>query len=407
MIRNVLNVWLHAQHLGEIETLRNGGNRLRFTQEAMSTWGIGTHLLSFSLPLTTRRIESPALDGYLDNLLPEGAVRAQLEQQHRVRPGDAFGLLTHIGGDCAGAVQLAPGDEPPPGHLVPLSDPEVDRIVAELPTLAAPEGEQVTASLGGVQSKVLLTRTEQGWAWPAAGAMSTHIVKPEPSDPQAPIPRIIEWEHWTLQVARAAGLPAASTELIRFGDRLALVVERYDRAVGRRLHQEDFAQALGVRPGTKYEPSAEQASRLSRIASGPGAEASDPSRFRRELLRLVTFNALVGNGDAHAKNYSMIITGGLFSLAPAYDVAPVYYLNDRFSNFGMRVAGQRSLKYITGRHLVDEAVAWGLDERMARHVVAEAAEAVRSALGTVPGEPPGPDVSSRIEDKASELLESS
>ena len=63
MIRNVLNVWLHAQHLGEIETLRNGGNRLRFTQEAMSTWGIGTHLLSFSLPLTTRRIESPALAG--------------------------------------------------------------------------------------------------------------------------------------------------------------------------------------------------------------------------------------------------------------------------------------------------------------------------------------------------------
>lgn len=402
----ILHMWLHGQHLGEVEQLRNGSNRLRFTDEAMARWGIGTHLLSFSLPLTSRRVESQVLDDYLDNLLPEGAVRAQLEQQHRVRPGDAFGLLSHIGAECAGAVQLAAGDQPPAGRLVPLSDAEVVQIVSDLPTLAAPAGEQVTASLGGIQSKVLLTRTEQGWAWPAAGAMSTHIVKPEPSDPQTPIPAIIEWEHWALQLARAAGLPAASSELVRFGDRLALVVERYDRVDGRRLHQEDFAQALGVRPGAKYEPAGDQASRLSRIAAGPGSEASNPARFRSELLQLVTFHALVGNGDAHAKNYSMLITEGLFSPAPAYDVAPVFYLNDRFSNFGMRVAGQRSLKYLTGRHLVDEAVTWGLRERTAREVVAETADAVRSALGTAPAEPSGPEVSGRIERRTVELKDS-
>jgi len=401
--RNILNLWLHGRHLGEIEQLRNGRNRLRFTDEATARWGIGTHLLSFSLPLTSRRVESQALDDYLDNLLPEGAVRTQLEQLHGVRPGDTFGLLSHIGAECAGAVQLDPLDEPPAGRLVPLSDAEVNQIVAELPTLAAPAGEEVTASLGGVQSKVLLTRTEHGWAWPAAGAMSTHIVKPEPSDPQTPIPAIIEWEHWAMQLARAAGLPAASSELVRFADRLALVVERYDRTAGRRLHQEDFAQALGIRPGAKYEPADHQPSRLSRIAAGPGSEATDPAGFRHQLLQLVTFNVIVGNGDAHAKNYSMIITDGLFSLAPAYDVAPVFYLNDRFSNFGMRLNGQRNLKYITGQHLIAEARSWGLGEREARDVVAETADAVLDALGAAPAEPSDIKMSERIERRAAEI----
>jgi serine/threonine-protein kinase HipA len=404
--RDVLNLWLHGQHLGEIEQLRNGRSRLRFADEATARWGMGTHLLSFSLPLTSRRVESQALEDYLDNLLPEGAVRVQLEQRHRVRPGDTFGLLRHIGAECAGAIQLAAADEPPTGHLVPLSDAEVDRIVLELPTLTAPAGEEVTASLGGVQSKVLLTRAEQGWAWPASGAVSTHIVKPEPSDPQTAIPTIVEWEHWTMQLARAAGLPAASSELVRFADRLALVVERYDRVAGRRLHQEDFAQALGIRPGGKYEPADQQASRLSRIAAGPGSEAHDPAGFRRELLQLVTFNVIVGNGDAHAKNYSMIITDGLFSLAPAYDTAPVFCLNDRFSNFGMRLAGQRSLKYLTGQHLVDEATSWGLGERAARDVIAETAESVRDALRSAPAEPSDHDVSGRIERRAIELADS-
>ena len=75
MSRNFLNLWLHGQHLGEVEQLRNGRTRLRFTDEATARWGTGTRLLSFSLPLTSRRVESQALDDYLDNLLPEGGVR--------------------------------------------------------------------------------------------------------------------------------------------------------------------------------------------------------------------------------------------------------------------------------------------------------------------------------------------
>ncbi|MDR0283778.1 MAG: HipA domain-containing protein [Propionibacteriaceae bacterium] len=388
---NILNLWLHGEHLGEVEHLRNGSNRLRFTADSVKRWGNGTYLLSYSLPLTSRRIESPALEAYLDNLLPEGALRTQLEQKYRIRPGDVFGLLTHLGSECAGAVQLTPEDVPPTGHLVDLSDSEVNQIVGDLPTLAPPAGQTVTASLGGVQSKVLLTRTDRGWAWPAAGAMSTHLVKPEPADPHAPIPRLIEYEHWTMHLAAQCGIPTARTDLTRFGDRLALVVERYDRADGRRLHQEDFAQALGIRPGLKYEPggpaAAQQASRLKRIAMGPGAETDDPRAFRTSLLRLVTFNLLIGNGDAHAKNYSLLLQDGTFSLAPAYDLTPVYHINNQYDDFGLSVGGQRHLRYLAARHLIAEAQSWGMSELAARDTIAHMAEALVVALDVVPVTP--------------------
>lgn len=395
MTPNTLNVWLHGDHLGELEQLRNGESRLRFSSEALTRWGLGTRLLSYSLPLTNRRVESPALEVYLDNLLPEGAIRAQLEQQHGVRPGDTFGLLRHLGAECAGAVQLVADDSPPSGHLVRLDEAEVNRIIAELPTLSAPPGEGVSASLGGVQSKVLLTRTDEGWAWPAAGAMSTHLIKPEPNDPQIPIPDIIAYEHWALQLAATAGVPAARSELVAFGDRKALVVERYDRRAGKRVHQEDFAQALSIRPGSKYEPDTERTSRLRRIATGPGREALDPAQFRQDLLRLVTFNLLLGNGDAHAKNYSLLIDEGLFAMAPVYDIAPVFYLNNRYNNFGMRLNAQRNLQYLTADHLLAEARSWGVPEATATQVLAEVLTSLSDALTQHP-DPSGGRIADRI-----------
>ena len=400
---DVLNLWLHGEHLGTVQQLRTGWTRLRFSDDAVQQWGVGT-LLSYSLPMANRRLDTEDVANFLDNLLPEGAARAQFEQRYRLRPGDAFGLLTRIGVECAGAVQLTVDDVPPDGRLVPLTDAETTRIVTELPTLSAPEGGTLSASLGGVQSKVLLTRTGDGWAWPAAGAMSTHIIKPEPTDPHVPIRRIIEYEHWAMSLAAAAGIPAARTELMRFGDRLALVVERYDRAGGRRLHQEDFAQALGIRAGDKYEATDEPASRLSRIADGPGLEAQDPASFRRELLRLVTFNLLVGNGDAHAKNYSLILRDGVFELAPAYDVAPVFYVNPRFSDFGMRLAGQRNLRYLNGTHLLDEAVQWGMSRQRAQDVVAETVEGVRGGLERVSIDDLVEPIADRVLSRAVSLL---
>lgn len=375
-----LHVWLHGRSVGELDQLRNGRLRLRFATEILDTHGLGARPLSLSLPLTDKRVHGDHLERFLDNLLPEGSVRGALEREHRLRPGDTFGLLTHLGHECAGAVQLTTDDTAPgPGHLVPLTEDEVNRTVAQLPTLDPPPGQVVSASLGGVQAKVLLTRTGTGWAWPADGAMSTHLIKPEPSS-DVVVPDLIRWEEWALRLARTAGLPAADAELADFDGRLALVVERFDRHDGRRSHHEDLTQALGIAARDKYESTPAE-HRLTRVARDAGAEALVPATLARDLLAQVTFNLLVGNGDAHSKNYSLAISEtATYAVAPLYDVAPLYLLNPVLQSFGHHLDGQGRLPYLTAAHLRAEASGWGLSDAEVCRTIASVATRVRESL---------------------------
>lgn len=375
-----LHVWLRGQSLAELDKLRNGRLRMRYSAEILDTYGVGARPLSLSLPLTDKRVQGDPLERFLDNLLPEGSVRGALEREHRLRPGDTFGLLTHIGRECAGAIQLTVDPEPPgPGRLIELSEDEVNRIVAQLPTLDPPPGQVVSASLGGVQAKVLLTRTATGWAWPADGAVSTHIIKPEPISDIA-VPDLVRWEEWALRLARTAALPAARAELADFDGRLALVVERFDRHEGTRTHQEDFTQALGVSARDKHETTTSE-QRLARVARAAGAEAIEPDELARDLLAQVAFNLIVGNGDAHSKNYSLSISqAATYSMAPLYDVAPVFLLNQVFQSFGHNLDGQGRLRYLTATHLRAEARTWRLSEEVVAETIASVATRVRDAL---------------------------
>ncbi|WP_435738303.1 HipA domain-containing protein [Cellulosimicrobium sp. PMB13] len=398
---DALTVWLHGEELGALRRLRTGRLRLQMSAGALDRYGVGSVALSLAIPVTSRRVEGVVLDRFLEGLLPEAAVRAALERQHRVAPGDTFGMLTAIGRECAGAIQFTPdGDVPGDGTLRPLSRDEVERIVEDLPTLEPPAGTTVGASLGGVQSKVLLTRTADGWAWPVDGAVSTHLVKPEPVS-DAVVPDLVEHEAWAMSVAAGAGLPAASVELATFGDRRAIVVERYDRHGGRRTHQEDFTQALSIATAEKYEPSSSDPPRLLRIARRAGEQAVDPTAFRLDLLRLVTFNAVIGNGDAHSKNYSLVLdVDGSVSLAPLYDAAPVFLLARQLRHSGHALDGQTNLAYVTAGHLVRTATSWGVNEDEARDVVRAVALAVADVATLVDAPDVDTDVPGRVAERA-------
>lgn len=386
MNQNVLNVWLHGEHLAELEHLRNGKLRLRFTSEAVTAYGVASQVLSLSLPVTTKRVEGRQLDAFVRGLMPEGNVRAMIEHENRTPYNDDFALLRAIGAECAGAVQFLPLDQAPgDGVLRPLTDAETARIVQNLPTIDAPDGLPVTASLGGIQPKVLLTQTEAGWAWPARGAASTHIIKPEPNS-EVLVEFLIQSENWASRLAENAGLTSAHTELRNFDGRLAIVVERYDRRNGMRLHQEDFTQALGLGVQDKYERSGVRPGRLERIAKEAGSASLDPPAFREQLLRMVTFNALIGNADAHSKNYSLLIDAvGNFALAPLYDTAPVMLMNRNLTTSGHAIDGQADLRYVTRQHLEAEAGSWDMPSEIAEAIIESMAESTLAALqGTPP-----------------------
>jgi serine/threonine-protein kinase HipA len=389
-----LNVWLHGIRVARLSEPSRYRLRIDFTTEALDTFGEGSRVLSLALPISSK----PAVDrkssaggivsAFIEGLLPEGNLRRHLATEAGLPVTDTMGLLQMVGAECAGAVQILPeGVEPGAGHVRRLTDDEVTRLVADLPTYHLPDGTTPQASLAGIQDKVLLVALpDGGWGWPQAGAASTHIVKPEPLG--SALPHLIQTEDWALRVARHANIAAAESTPAKFDEREAIVVTRYDRTPkGERLHQEDFCQALGLDPQAKYESTAEferYGSRLRRLARAAAARSRDPDAFRIALLEAVTFNIVIGNGDAHSKNYSLLIdrAGGV-SLAPLYDAAPVMLLDSRYKGTGHVINGRANIDRVGVADLASEGASWGMSARRGRDAVEATMERVSASVDEV------------------------
>ncbi|MFS3127435.1 HipA domain-containing protein [Nocardioides sp. Bht2] len=389
---SVLHVWLRGRRIAVLDEPSRYRYRLTFAPEAIERFGVGSRVLSLSLPIGADPLVDHPHDptkrpvaAFLEGLLPEGNLRAQLAAHVKVAVVDKMALLDHVGAECAGAVQfLRTGHVPGEGTVTPLSRDEVTTLVESLPTSSAPDGTHLHASLAGIQDKLLLTRVDDGWGWPSDGAPSSHLIKPEPLS--TPVPHLVHAEHWALEVAARVGLPAAQSTLQVFGSRTAIVVRRYDRAPdGRRAHQEDFCQALGLDPSAKYELQTNAGnSRLRQLAALAAPRAASPDSFRRTLLQAVCFNALIGNADAHSKNYSLMIEEtGEVSLAPLYDVAPVRYLSPRFKGTGHLINGRGNLDHLSLEDLITEGSSWGTSPGRVRNTVAELVDAVWVAAHSV------------------------
>ena len=210
-----------------------------------------------------------------------------------------MGLIREVGLDCAGAVQIVPqGSRTGPPRYEETSTEEIARAFDEIvsrPIGAFDRGARL--SIAGAQEKLVLARRPNGrWAWPIGGAASTHILKPQ----MRRFPRLVENEHLCMTVAARAGLPAARVEIERFTDYLTLVVERYDRTPrGERIHQEDFAQALGS-PG-KYQQQNGPSLKECFEKTGVGGWT---------LWDQVMFAWIIGDEDKHAKNFSIMYERG-------------------------------------------------------------------------------------------------
>ena len=391
-----LAVWLHGVQVARLSEPSPFRLRLDFTDDALDVFGEGSRVLSLALPLSKRPVRDAKarssgypVSAFVEGLLPEGSVRQHIASQAGLPVTDTMGLLEQVGAECAGAVQILPeGVVPGTGHVRRLSNQQVATLIADLPTYHLPDRATPQASLAGIQDKVLLVALpDGGWGWPESGAPSTHIIKPEPLS--GALPHLIQTEDWALRIARQASISAAESRLATFELREAIVVTRYDRgAAGERFHQEDFCQALGLDPQAKYESTAESdrhGSRLKRIARAAAARARDPDAFRTALLEAVTFNVVIGNGDAHSKNYSVMIDrDGSVALAPIYDAAPTFYLDPRYKGTGHVINGKTSVDSVDVEDLVGEAASWGTSERRARAAVGACMERIHAAVDQIP-----------------------
>lgn len=389
-----LDVWLGDRIVADLTVNRRQTPQLRYRDDYVAERGEGALGLSVPLPVSSLRFKGDLVDHWMESLLPEGETRTVLEQYFRVRRGDGFALLAALGRDCMGAVAVLPRGEnllQRTAAAQPLTPAEVEQAVASLRQHPLGVDEDVRVSLGGLQSKLLLVQVDGGWARPVGGTPSTHILKPDPPA----FPGLVASEAFAQRAAALAGLDAAEVRLEAFGDRLVLVVTRFDRESkeGRlvRRHQEDGSQALGTTPTgpAKYQ-SSDGAVSYRRLAAVLTAHASDQTDQLRRLGAVVTFTVAIGNTDAHLRNHSFLHGTGTLKLAPVYDAAPTaQFAGTR--DLALWVGGQAMLAAVTRGHIVRELASWGMDSDEAAETVdttlARIADAMGEAARTTPEVP--------------------
>lgn len=350
MARN-LDVWLLGARIG---TLSQVDGRLSFAYAPDATTP-----LSQSLPIRSEPFDDRATRPFFAGLLPEGGKRKQIATTLQVSMQNDYALLESLGGECAGAVTLLE-----PGELVQsldaphevrwLKPAQLLQVLDEMPLRPMRAGDDgLRLSLAGAQDKlpVVLDTDGNRIGLPLNGSPSTHILKPA----IAGIDGSVFNEAFCMALAGALKLDVARTSIRAISDgqqqRHYLLVERYDRHAAKpvqRLHQEDFCQALGIVSEHKYQneggPSLAQAFALLRSATRPSA----PHTLK--LLDYVVFNALIGNHDAHGKNFSLLYTPAGAVLTPLYDALCTAVYPKLTDKMAMKIGSQYKFSEVMARH---------------------------------------------------------
>jgi serine/threonine-protein kinase HipA len=381
----------------EVGTVRQTRGRLSFTYAESWRFAKGAYPLSLSMPLAAAEHPHAAIEPFIWGLLPDNEfVLNRWAKQFHVSPRNAFALISHVGEDCAGAVQfLTPNRREelttaPPAETQWLTETEIAarlRALQRDASLWRAPRDIGQFSLAGAQPKTALLFDGHRWGVPSGRTPTTHILKP----PTGGFDGHAENEHLCLKLAQALGLPTALSEVRKFEDVTAIVVERYDRVniltaakqmvatntqlaidaaklpvsplrdsvllathddakmrkirghardtAVYRVHQEDFCQALRIHPSFKYQneggPSPKQIIDLLRnqVVDGrrleKNAKISAPEVDVQTFIDALIFNWLIGGTDAHAKNYSILIGGSsVVRLAPLYDIASILAYED-------------------------------------------------------------------------------
>ncbi len=380
MIR-VLHVWWDGVLVGQLTQSRYG--ELEFSYADAWLRDESAQPLCVSLPKRDEAFSRRECRPFFGGLLPEESQRHAAARALGVSSGNDFALLEGLGGDVAGALQLlVPGESPGVPDVgrqpAPLDEAGLISVLDSLPTrplLAGEKGPRL--SLAGAQSKLPVVLVNGAIALPVPGQPTTHILK----QPNERFPGTTENEAFVMRLAADSGLDVASVEPRVVGGREFLLVERYDRSpdgdgVIRRVHQEDFCQALGVLPELKYAdeggPALEDCfALLRRVCARPAVDLL-------KLLDAVIFNLMVGNADAHGKNFSILHDRRGVRLAPLYDLLSTVFWPELAPRLAMKIGNSAALEDLDAGDWATFASGASLGWPLVRRRVAELSEDVRA-----------------------------
>lgn len=400
-----LYVFMNGKRVGTL-TRESTGN-LGFTYESSWLAWEGARPISLSMPLTEVPYKGYAVDCYFDNLLPDNElIRDRIQIRFQTPSKKCFDLLTYIGKDCVGALQLT--TDPDIKNIkkiqaIPINDEKIAALLKHYQT--APLGMDreldFRISIAGAQEKTALLWHENQWCLPRGATPTSHIIK-------LPIGRIehagidlsesVENEWLCLKILEAYQLPVNQAEIVKFEDVKTLVVERFDRRWAEnnqwlmRLPQEDLCQALGKPGGLKYEAD-----------GGPGIKdimnvlqgSQDAIHDREKFMKSVFLFWVMGAIDGHAKNFSIAIEPqGRYKLTPFYDVLSAYpiaakrQLEWRALKMAMSLKSKNRHYYwdtIQARHWIAMAERCQFSKERMKVIIDDVCENMEGVINTVSG----------------------
>jgi serine/threonine-protein kinase HipA len=293
--------------------------------------------------------ESQAVQSFFVNYLPEEPFAARVAARLFPRTRNIEDWFVALGQELTGAYALTPlGCELAPAEYVDLPYERLVESMQSSRTRADAISFNVNnsaslprLSLAGAQDKFALwfdskaKNLDQQFKVPNGRAASTHIFKPESTDNRYPF--LPANEYACTQLARVIGLAVPDCEVMTIGGVRTLVTKRFDRQIVdrqvKRIHQIDLCQMLNLPRERKY--ASHNAGVDTEQFFAACGYASVPALARRDHLRAWIFNFLIGNQDAHAKNYSFLYRNG-WEIAPLYDLICVLpYLPDQSLSMGL------------------------------------------------------------------------
>ncbi|WP_413700625.1 type II toxin-antitoxin system HipA family toxin [Psychromonas sp. KJ10-10] len=392
-----LSAYLNGYLVGEFKKSSNGAHSFSYSTSWLAL--NGSRPISLSMPLAKSKYRGDVVYNYFDNLLPDSSeVRQRIVARYQAGSSLPFDLLSRIGRDCVGALQLLPKGETPLNvkslEYRILDNAELDKIImgyrADIPLGMIEDLQDFRISVAGAQEKTALLNIDQAWCLPLNSTPTSHIIK-------LPIGQIqshsysldmsdsVENEFLCMQLLQAYGLSVASCEILALKEMNVLSVERFDRQYSSdkkwlmRRPQEDYCQVFNTPSALKYENQ-----------GGPGIEqimkhllgSKNATKDRSDFMKAQVLFWLMGASDGHAKNFSIyILPDGQFQLTPFYDVLSVFPvvnkkgMNIRQVKLAMGLKATKGKKYhinkIYPRHFIETAKKVGFETEKMESILSD------------------------------------
>ncbi|MDF1757604.1 MAG: type II toxin-antitoxin system HipA family toxin [Legionellaceae bacterium] len=404
-----LYILMNNELVGELSQDNAGGLSFSYVTEWISK--PHSRPVSLSLPLINQKFSGAVVYNFFDNLLPDNPqIRARIQARFQTQSSRPFDLLSLIGSDCVGAIQIV--DSITEKRCLKIESKIVNaseiantlRSYQVSPLGMDKEDDDFRISIAGAQEKTAFLHYKNEWHKPFGATPTTHIFKLPIgylSHQGIDLSDSCENEYLCLLLARKFGLNVARSEIMQFEDVKALVIERFDRKWSKnndyilRLPQEDLCQSLGYSPNLKYQSD-----------GGPGIKkvmqllngSQQPQKDRDEFFKAQVVNWCLGAIDAHAKNFSVQIQPkGGYLLTPLYDILSAYPLVEQkqlhFKKLKMAMAlygknDHYKLHGIQKRHFIETAKYTQYSQSRAETIFDQVINSIDSVINEVSAQLP-------------------